>query len=104
MLTRRFSVDFTIVYVHIELNPEKQLKIKSAFFLNRVNISANQMIIGNSKGVNNRHIQFGSIQVQEWAVMDNVLIWLPHRKCIVKILIGRKYYVKHLNKKILKCF
>ena len=36
--------------------------------------------------------------------MDTVLIWLPHRKCIVKILIGRKYYVKHLNKKILKYF
>ena len=32
--------------------------------------------------------------------MDNVLIWLHHRKCIVKILIGRKYYVKHLNNKI----
>ena len=47
--------------VHIELNPEKQLKIKSGFFLNRVNISANQMIIGNSKGVNNRHVRFGSI-------------------------------------------
>ena len=36
--------------------------------------------------------------------MDSVLIWLSHRKCIVKILIGCKYYVKHLNKKILKIF
>ena len=45
----------------IHLVPEKQLKIKSGFFLNRVNISANQMIIGNSKGVNNRHVRFGSI-------------------------------------------
>ena len=36
--------------------------------------------------------------------MDTVLIWLPHRKCIVKLLIGCKYYVKHLNKKILKYF
>ena len=42
------------------MNPEKQLKIKSGIFLNRVNISANQMIIGNSKGVNNRHVQVGS--------------------------------------------
>ena len=50
-----------LYYVHVELNPEKQLKIKSGFFLNRVNISANQMIIGNSKGVNNRHVQFASI-------------------------------------------
>ena len=32
--------------------------------------------------------------------MDTVLMWLPHRKCIVKNLIGRKYYVRHLNKKI----
>ena len=31
--------------------------------------------------------------------MDAVLIWLPHRKCIVKILIDRKYYVKHLKQK-----
>ena len=36
--------------------------------------------------------------------MDTVLIWLPHRKHIVKFLIGHKYYVKHLNKKILKYF
>ena len=49
------------MYVHVELNPEKQLQIKSGFFLNRVNISANQMIIGNSKGVNNRQVRFGSI-------------------------------------------
>ena len=40
------------------------------------------------------------LQVRERAVMDTVLIWLPHRKCIVKTLIGRKYYVKHLNNKI----
>ena len=50
-----------IVYVHVELKAEKQLKIKSGFFLNRVNILANQMIIGNSKGVNNKHVRFGSI-------------------------------------------
>ena len=55
---------WTIV-VHVELNPEKQLKIKSGFFLNRVNISANQMIIGNSKGVNDRHVRFGSITSSE---------------------------------------
>ena len=50
-----------LYYVHVELSPEKQLKIKSGFFLNGVNISASQMIIGNSKGVNNRHVWFGSI-------------------------------------------
>ena len=43
------------------MNPEKQLKIKSGFFLNRVNIPVNQMIIGTSKDVNNRHVRFGSI-------------------------------------------
>ena len=32
--------------------------------------------------------------------MDTVLIWLPHRNCIVKILIGRKYYVRHLNRNV----
>ena len=52
---------FVYSMVHVELNAEKQLKIKSGFFVNRVNISANQMNIGNSKGVNNRHVQFGSI-------------------------------------------
>ena len=31
------------------------------------------------------------LQVQERAVMDTVLICLPNRKCIVKILIGCKY-------------
>ena len=58
------------------------------------------MIIGNSKDVNNRHVRLAPLQAWERAVMDAVLIWLPHRKCIVIILIGRKYYVKHLNNKI----
>ena len=59
------------------------------------------MIIGNSKGVNNRHVRFGSITSSERAVMDTVLIWLPHRKCTYcEILIGHEYYVKHLNKNI----
>ena len=40
------------------------------------------------------------LQVQEKAVMDTAVIWLPHRECIMKILIGRKYYVRHLNKNI----
>ena len=44
------------------------------------------------------------LQVQERAVMDTVVIWLPHRKCIVKNLIDCKYYVKHLNKNILNIF
>ena len=50
-----------IVYVQVELDPKTQLKVKSGFFLKRVNISANQMIDGDSRGVNNRHIWFGSI-------------------------------------------
>ena len=60
-MTAKLSCIASYKYVHVELNPEKQLKIKCGFFLNRVNISANQMIIGNSKGVNNRHVWFGSI-------------------------------------------
>ena len=32
------------------------------------------------------------VQIRERAVMDTVFIWLPHRKCIVKILISHKYY------------
>ena len=46
------------------------------------------MIIGNGKGVNNIMYGLASLQVRQRAVMDAVLIWLPHRKCIVKILIG----------------
>ena len=41
--------------LQVEMDPEKQLKIKSGFFLKRVNISVNQTINGDSKGVNNRH-------------------------------------------------
>ena len=58
------------------------------------------MIIGNNKGVNNRSLT--PLKIRERAVMDTVFIWLPHRKYIVKLLIGHKHYVKHLNKKILK--
>ena len=50
-----------LYHVQVELDPEKQLKIKNGFFLKKVNISANQMKSGDSKGVNNRHIWFGSI-------------------------------------------
>ena len=42
--------------MQVELDPERQLKIKSEFFLKRVNISANQMISGDSKGVNNKGV------------------------------------------------
>ena len=59
------------------------------------------MIIGNSKGVNNRHIRF---EFWDRAVVDIVFIWLSLRKCIVKILIGHKYYVKHLNNQDFEIF
>ena len=49
------------MYVQVKLDPEMQLKIKSGFFLERVSISADQMISGDSKVVNNRNIQFGPI-------------------------------------------
>ena len=45
-----------------------------------------------------------SLQVRERTVMDTVVLWLPHRKCMAKTLIGRKYCVRHLNEKILKRF
>ena len=57
------------------------------------------MIIGNSKGVNNRQYGLTPLQVWERAVMDSVFIWLPHRKCIVKTLIGCKYYVREGTKR-----
>ena len=41
------------------------------------------------------------VQVRERAVIDIVFLWLSHRKCMVKILIGRKYYVRHLNQKVM---
>ena len=87
----RYLVLFiSIWYIHDELNLEKQLKIKSGFFfLNRVNISANQMIIGITAKVSTTDMySLAPLQIRERAVMDTVLIWLPHRKCILKILIG----------------
>ena len=44
------------------------------------------------------------LQIRERAVMDTALLWFSHRKCKLKILIGCKYYVGHLNEKILKYF
>ena len=44
------------------------------------------------------------LQVQERTVIDGTVLWLPHRKCLVKISIGHKYYVRHRNEKILNCF
>ena len=51
------------------------------FFLKSVNISANQMISGDSKGVNNRHVWFGSIissgkGCNEHCILCMVKFWL----------------------------
>ena len=45
-----------VLYVQVELDTEKQLKLKVDFFLDGVNISVNQMISAGSKGVNNTHM------------------------------------------------
>ena len=82
------------------MDPEKQLKIISEFFSKRINFSANQMINGDSKGVNNRHAQFGSITSSGRDCNGQYILWLLHRKCMVKILIGNKYYVGQLSKTI----
>ena len=60
---KRFAVkvfkfgNTVVLYVQVELDPEKQLKIKSGFFSH---ISANQIIRGDRKSVNNRHVWFSS--------------------------------------------
>ena len=51
------------------------------------------MISGNSKGVNNRHAQFGSITSLGKGCNGHCTLWLYHRKCMVKILIGHKYWI-----------
>ena len=62
------------------------------------------MINGDSKVVNNRHVQFGSITSFGKHCNRHYIFMASHRKCMVKILIGRKYYVRHLNKLILKYY
>ena len=46
------------------------------------------MISGNSKGVNNRHIRFGSITSLEKGCNGYCTYMVSHWKCIVKSLIG----------------
>ena len=58
------------------------------------------MIIGNSKGVNNRHVWFGSITSSGKGCNGHCTYMASNRKYILEILIGRKYYVKHLNNEI----
>ena len=41
------------------------------------------------------------LQVRERAVMDTAVLWLPYRQCMAKKKFGFKYYVRHLNEKIL---
>ena len=74
--------------------------MKSGFFLKRVNISANKIVNGDSKCVKNRDVQFGFIASSGKTTMDTALLWLPHRKCMVEILIGCKCYVRLLNEKV----
>ena len=49
------------------------------------------MINGDSEGVTTDMYSLTPLKVQEKAVIDIVFLWLPHRKCMVKILIGCKY-------------
>ena len=60
------------------------------------------MINDDRKGVNNRHLQFGSITSLGKGCNRHCILWLSHRKCIVKILIGCKYYVRYLNENIFR--
>ena len=47
------------------------------FFLKKVNISANQMISGDNKGVNNRQCGLAPLQVWERAVMNIAFYGFP---------------------------
>ena len=58
------------------------------------------MISGDSKGVNNNHVWFGSIKKSGKGCNGCCTLMASHMKCLVKILIGHKYCVRHLNKKI----
>ena len=62
------------------------------------------MISGNSKGVKKDMYGLAPLQVQERAVIDTVLIWLPRRTCIVKILISRKYLCQTFERKDFEIF
>ena len=54
----------------------KICKIKSGFFLKRINLSVNQMISGDSKSVNNRQVWFGSIT--RLGAIDIILFMASH--------------------------
>ena len=55
---------------------------------------------GDGKDINNRHVQFGSFTGSGKDCDRHCTFMAPHRKCMVKILIGCKYCVRHLNEKI----
>ena len=65
------------------------------------------MISSDNKGVNNRHVWFGSTTILGKGHSGYSTLWLSRRKRMVKILIGCKCCVscvKNLNEKILKYF
>ena len=62
------------------------------------------MISGNSKGVNNRHVRFGSITSAGKGCNGQCTYMASHRKSIVKNLIGRKYYFQTFKQKDFEIF
>ena len=57
------------------------------------------MISGNSKGVNNRHVRFGSVKSSVNGCNGHCAYMASPKEIYCENLIGRKYYVRHLNKK-----
>ena len=62
------------------------------------------MISGDAKVSTTGTYGLAPLQVWERAANGHCTFMASHMKCMVKILIGRKYCVSHLNKKILKYF
>ena len=58
--------------------------MKSGFILKRINILANQMISGDGKSVNNRHMWFDSITKSEEGRNKHCTFMASHRQCMMK--------------------
>ena len=67
--------------------------MNGGFFLKRINISASQMNKGDNNGVGNRLVWFGSMTSLGKGCNRHYILWLPHRKCIVKIYTDCKFNI-----------
>ena len=87
---------YQTIVVHVELDPDKWLKLNSCIFLKQNIISSNQEISNYSNEVKNTHVQFGDpTSLGKTYKQHMCTLWLLHKQCMGKTFDDNNLTIKH---------